>query len=50
MFPEELSTGLCSLKPQVDRLVQSCLMEVDRRNGTVVRYEMHDGVILVMRG
>jgi ribonuclease R len=28
----------------VDRLVQSCLMEVDRR-GNVVRYEMHDGVI-----
>ena len=44
MFPEELSTGLCSLKPQVDRLVQSCLMEVDRK-GTVVRYELHDGVI-----
>ena len=30
MFPSELSTGLCSLKPHVDRLVQSCLMEVDR--------------------
>jgi len=45
MFPEELSTGLCSLKPRVDRLVQSCLMEVDQRNGSVVRYEMHDGVI-----
>jgi ribonuclease R len=44
MFPPELSTGLCSLKPQVDRLVQSCLMEVDRK-GTVVRYELHDGVI-----
>jgi ribonuclease R len=44
MFPSELSTGLCSLNPQVDRLVQSCLMEVDRK-GTVVRYEMHDGVI-----
>jgi ribonuclease R len=44
MFPEELSTGLCSLKPHVDRLVQSCLMEVDRK-GTVVRYELHDGVI-----
>jgi ribonuclease R len=44
MFPEELATGLCSLNPQVDRLVQSCLMEVDRR-GTVVRYEFHDGVI-----
>ncbi len=44
MFPSELATGLCSLNPGVDRLVQSCLMEVDRR-GTVVRYEMHDGVI-----
>jgi ribonuclease R len=45
MFPSELSTGLCSLKPLVDRLVQSCLMEVDRRSGQVVRYEIHDGVI-----
>ena len=44
MFPAELATGLCSLNPRVDRLVQSCLMEVDRR-GNVVRYEMHDGVI-----
>ena len=44
MFPSELATGLCSLNPDVDRLVQSCLMEVDRR-GSVVRYELHDGVI-----
>jgi ribonuclease R len=44
MFPSELATGLCSLNPHVDRLVQSCLMEVNRR-GEVVRYEMHDGVI-----
>ena len=44
MFPSDLATGLCSLNPHVDRLVQSCLMEVDRR-GRVVRYEMHDGVI-----
>jgi len=44
MFPSELATGLCSLNPQVDRLVQSCLMEVDR-HGQVVRSEFHDGVI-----
>jgi ribonuclease R len=44
MFPHELSTGLCSLNPHVDRLVQSCLMEVNGR-GDVVRYELHDGVI-----
>jgi ribonuclease R len=44
MFPAELATGLCSLNPHVDRLVQSCLMEVDR-HGRVVRHEFHDGVI-----
>jgi ribonuclease R len=44
MFPSELATGLCSLNPHVDRLVQSCLMEVDR-HGRVVRHEFHDGVI-----
>src|SRR3989442_2253986 len=44
MFPPELATGLCSLNPHVDRLVQSCFMEVDRR-GQVVRHEFHDGVI-----
>jgi ribonuclease R len=44
MFPSELATGLCSLNPNVDRLVQSCLMEIDRQ-GEVVRYELHDGVI-----
>ncbi len=44
MFPSELATGLCSLNPHVDRLVQSCLMEVDR-HGQVLRSEFHDGVI-----
>jgi ribonuclease R len=44
MFPAELATGICSLNPHVDRLVQSCLMEVSR-NGQVVRSEFHDGVI-----
>jgi ribonuclease R len=44
MFPAELATGLCSLNPHVDRLVQSCVMDIDRR-GTVVGYTLHDGVI-----
>ena len=44
MFPSELSTGLCSLNPHVDRLVQSCVMDIDKR-GSVLRYELHDGVI-----
>src|SRR5262249_35868880 len=44
MFPAELATGLCSLNPHVDRLVQSCLMEIDH-HGRVVRSEFHDGVI-----
>ena len=38
MFPSELATGLCSLNPHVDRLVQSCFMEVDRaRRGRAPR-------------
>ena len=44
MFPSELSTGLCSLNPNVDRLTQSVQMEINRR-GHVVNYEFHDGVI-----
>ena len=30
MLPEELSNGICSLKPQEDRLVMSALLELDR--------------------
>ncbi len=44
MLPAPLATGLCSLQPGVDRLVQSCLMEIDRR-GKVTHYEIQDGVI-----
>ena len=44
MFPPELATGLCSLKPRLDRLVQSCVMEIDGA-GDVMRYEIHDGII-----
>ena len=44
MLPLELSTDLCSLRPQVDRLVMSCVMELDH-HGEVLGYEMYEGVI-----
>ncbi len=44
MLPLELSTDICSLRPQVDRLVMSCLMEIDHR-GEIVSYELCEGVI-----
>ena len=44
MLPLELSTDICSLRPQVERLVLSCLMEVDHR-GEIVGYELCEGVI-----
>src|SRR6202007_1449276 len=44
MLPLELSTDICSLRPQVDRLVMSCLMEIDHR-GEIVNYELPEGVI-----
>ncbi len=44
MLPEYLSNELCSLKPQVDRLTFSCLMEVDEHN-EVVDYQIAPSVI-----
>ena len=44
MLPFELSTGICSLKPQVDRLVMSALLELDH-NGGVIAQEFCRGVI-----
>jgi len=44
MLPLELSTDICSLRPQVDRLVLSCTMEIDHQ-GEVLRYEINEGVI-----
>lgn len=44
MLPFELSTDICSLKPQVDRLTVSALMEFDR-NGGLLKYEFCRGVI-----
>jgi ribonuclease R len=44
MLPLELSNGICSLNPYVDRLVMSALMEIDRQ-GNTVRYEITPGII-----
>ncbi len=44
MLPLELSTDICSLRPQVDRLVLSCVMQIDNR-GEIVGYELCHGVI-----
>jgi len=44
MLPLELSTDICSLRPQVDRLVMSCIMEIDHR-GEFVSYDLCEGVI-----
>jgi ribonuclease R len=44
MLPVELSTELCSLKPHVDRLVLSALLEIDN-HGDVVSQEFTRGVI-----
>jgi len=44
MLPLDLSNGICSLNPQVDRLVMSALMEIDPA-GRVVAYELLPGVI-----
>jgi ribonuclease R len=44
MLPLELSTDICSLRPQVERLVLSCVMEMDHR-GEIVGYELSEGVI-----
>ncbi|MBZ5536575.1 MAG: VacB/RNase II family 3'-5' exoribonuclease [Acidobacteriia bacterium] len=47
MLPEELSNGICSLNPKVDRLVQSCIMEIDSQ-GRVVDHRFAQGVIRSM--
>ena len=44
MLPEELSNDICSLKPRVERLTLSALMEIDEK-GHVVGYELRETVI-----
>jgi ribonuclease R len=44
MLPQELSTDICSLRPDQDRLVLSCLMRIDPQ-GEILGYEVAEGVI-----
>ena len=44
MLPLELSNGICSLNPHVDRLVMSALLEFDPE-GRLVKYELLPGII-----
>ena len=44
MLPQELSTDICSLRANEDRLVLSCLMRIDPQ-GEILDYEVTEGVI-----
>lgn len=44
MLPKELSNGICSLNPNVERLALSCFMEIDY-TGNIVEYKILETVI-----
>ena len=44
MIPHELSNGICSLNPEVERLAISCVMDFDN-NGKQLSYEIFPSVI-----
>jgi ribonuclease R len=44
MLPEELSNGLCSINPDVDRLCMVCDMDIDKK-GELQDYRFYTGVM-----
>jgi ribonuclease R len=48
MLPHALSSGMCSLLPNEDRLVLSCVMEIDPQ-GEITGYRVAEGVIRSVR-
>lgn len=44
MLPKELSNGICSLNPRVDRLAMSVFMEIDKQ-GQVIDHQIFESVI-----
>ena len=44
MLPQELSTDICSLRPNEDRLVLSCIMQLNAA-GNIESFEIVEGVI-----
>ena len=44
MYPHQISNGICSLNPGVDRLTISAIIEIDE-NGSMIDYRLEESVI-----